>query len=122
MPSNQDLPKKIIPRHPLSLIFLSSCLFIFIFSSIFSYIQYTGINNINPDAPGQPAIDNGCKITGCNGEICQNAAAEDGFSICIYKEEFACYKSARCEVQSNGTCGWTQTSELKACLEENKTK
>lgn len=60
-----------------------------------------------------------CVVTGCSGEIC---ADDRGLvSICIYKPEFACYTSARCTVQANGTCGWTQTPELKACLAKSQT-
>lgn len=61
---------------------------------------------------------NECVIGGCNGELCLDKEANDKgvASICLYKPEFACYKSAKCEKQANGKCGWTQTSELKACL------
>jgi hypothetical protein len=61
--------------------------------------------------------DKSCIISGCNGEIC---AEESMSSICVYKEEFACYTSATCEVQSNGECGWTQTTELTSCLSETQ--
>jgi len=39
----------------------------------------------------------------------------------VWKEEYACYKDARCERQSNGTCGWTQTEELNYCLGTTET-
>lgn len=60
--------------------------------------------------------DTSCVISGCNGEIC---AAESMSSICVYKDEYACYTSAICEVQPNGKCGWTQTEELSVCVSSN---
>lgn len=55
-----------------------------------------------------------CKPTGCSGQICSD---EEMMSTCEYKEEYSCYKNARCERQANGRCGWTQTEELRICLE-----
>ncbi len=56
-----------------------------------------------------------CVVSGCNGEIC----AEENFdSVCIAKKEYQCYKSATCEVQEDGECGWTQSLELIDCLAE----
>jgi hypothetical protein len=74
--------------------------------------------NINPTSiPDKTStLGPGCKIGGCSGEICQNETDEDTVSTCIYKEEFACYKTARCEKQSAGNCGWTLTDELKTCI------
>lgn len=57
-----------------------------------------------------------CVISGCSGEFCLSESEEELASICIYKPEYACYKKARCEVQTNGACGWTPTPELAACL------
>lgn len=54
-----------------------------------------------------------CVISGCSGEIC---ASEEMFSTCELKPESVCYKTATCEVQENGNCGWTQTEELRECL------
>jgi hypothetical protein len=56
-----------------------------------------------------------CKPTGCSSEICSD---QDQVSSCIYSEKFACYKSAKCERQSDGKCGWTMTSKLNACLKK----
>ncbi len=67
-------------------------------------------------APGTTGPDD-CVIGGCSGELCTDANDEPAFSTCIYREEFACYTSSTCERQGNGQCGWTQTTELKACLE-----
>jgi hypothetical protein len=54
-----------------------------------------------------------CVVSGCNSEIC---ADKDLFSPCIEKPEFACYQNALCEIQENGSCGWTMTDTLESCL------
>lgn len=54
-----------------------------------------------------------CRPTGCSGEICSD---EDVISACVYKPEFACFKEAKCERQTGGECGWTETVALKSCL------
>lgn len=55
-----------------------------------------------------------CYIGGCSSEICSDK--QGVASTCIYREEYVCYKSASCTRQTNGSCGWTQTPSLKACL------
>jgi hypothetical protein len=57
-----------------------------------------------------------CRRTGCSGEICSD---QDVASSCIYQEQYACYKNAKCERQENGNCDWTMTPALQACLQEN---
>ncbi len=57
-----------------------------------------------------------CYIGGCSAEVCSDQ--KDVASNCIYKEEFMCYKSATCERQSNGSCGWTQISSLAMCIKD----
>jgi len=57
-----------------------------------------------------------CYIGGCSSHVCSDQ--KDVVTTCEYKEEYACYKTAKCERQVNGQCGWTQTSELIACLDE----
>lgn len=54
-----------------------------------------------------------CVITGCSGQVC---AEEEVMSTCEFRAEYACYKSARCERQPTGKCGWTETAALRACL------
>ncbi len=51
--------------------------------------------------------------TGCSGTIC---ASEQMMSTCEYKPEYACYKTATCEWQATGACGWRESAELTACL------
>lgn len=60
-----------------------------------------------------PIVSGGCKITGCSGQIC---AEEEVITTCEFLPEYACYKTARCERQSDGKCDWTPTEELVACL------
>ncbi|NVB82282.1 MAG: hypothetical protein HOV81_28130 [Kofleriaceae bacterium] len=55
-----------------------------------------------------------CYVGGCSGQICSDR--EGAISTCEWREEYACYQSATCERQDDGTCGWTQTAELAACL------
>lgn len=59
-----------------------------------------------------------CKISGCNGEICADESLGEISSICLYQAKFSCYKSGICERQPDGRCGWTQSSELLACLDQ----
>ena len=57
----------------------------------------------------------GCKITGCSGQIC---SGQDMITTCEMRPEYACYRTARCEEQQDGNCGWTMTDELRNCLED----
>jgi hypothetical protein len=59
----------------------------------------------------------GCYVGGCSQEICSDQ--KDMISNCMYSEVYACYKTATCERQTTGQCGWTQTPELKACVSGN---
>jgi hypothetical protein len=62
-----------------------------------------------------PLAAGSCFATGCSGQIC---ADRDVASTCEWRPEYACYDTARCEMQADGGCGWTQTAELEACLED----
>lgn len=55
-----------------------------------------------------------CYAGGCSGQLCTDQP--DAASTCEWREEYACYKGASCERQSDGQCGWTKTPELEACL------
>lgn len=71
----------------------------------------------DPPTPKLPVLKNTCKPGGCSGELCTEAGTTDPImSTCIYRPEYACYKSARCERQASGKCGWTQTPELQSCI------
>lgn len=67
--------------------------------------------------PPSPPVVSGCLVTGCSGEICSN---EEVFSACIFRPEYVCFKTAKCERQAGGDCGWTDTPELAACLLEKR--
>jgi eight-cysteine-cluster-containing protein len=67
-----------------------------------------------------PAHAERCQIGGCSGEICEEARGGPMVGNCIWAEHFTCFKTAKCEVQKNGACGWTQTPELKKCIAEKK--
>ncbi|MBI2984824.1 MAG: hypothetical protein HYY50_04340 [Candidatus Kerfeldbacteria bacterium] len=55
----------------------------------------------------------GCVVTGCSGQVCSD---QEVVTTCEYREEYACYRTARCERQQNGECGWTATDKLQSCL------
>ena len=61
----------------------------------------------------KPDKTKACIKTGCSGIIC---ADQEMMSTCEWKEEYACYRTARCERQSDGRCGFTQTRELTECI------
>lgn len=68
------------------------------------------------DQASSPGV---CKITGCNREIC---ADNDIPSTCVILPEHGCYRSAKCERQTDGKCGWTSTEELNKCLSKFQSK
>lgn len=57
----------------------------------------------------------GCKVGGCSGQLCIEPG-DSGISTCEWRPEYACYRTATCERQASGGCGWTSTPELQACL------
>ena len=60
-----------------------------------------------------------CMITGCSSQVCSD---QDVVTTCEYRNEYACYRKAKCERQSNGECGWTRTKELTSCVNRAKTQ
>ncbi|HSD88526.1 MAG TPA: DUF6748 domain-containing protein [Kofleriaceae bacterium] len=56
-----------------------------------------------------------CYVGGCSGQICSDQ--EGAISTCEWREEYACYQTATCARQTDGTCGWNETPELTSCLE-----
>ena len=57
-----------------------------------------------------------CSVGGCSGELCVDEEKGPHYSICLWKEEYACLKHAVCEIQSGGNCGWTYTDAYDACI------
>ncbi len=72
-----------------------------------------------PPAPSRPAPSKGaCVPAGCSSQLCVDADEASGtVSTCEFRDIYACYRTARCERQTTGDCGWTQTAALKACLQ-----
>jgi hypothetical protein len=66
----------------------------------------------------QPSASAGCVRGGCSSELCVEHGTEPSFSPCIYRNEYACYETARCERGPDGACGWVRTAELDACLQD----
>jgi len=82
--------------------------------------------NASPTPPvASPSVEvpssGDCVRTGCSREICTEKGNEM-ISTCLWFPQYECYKSARCEKQASGRCGWAETHELKACLEKRRTK
>lgn len=66
-----------------------------------------------------PVAAGKCYVGGCSAQVCSD---QEGIaSTCEYREEYACYKTAKCERQTSGECGWTESPELMACLDKNTT-
>lgn len=62
-------------------------------------------------------VAEGCAVAGCSGQLCVPAIEADNImTTCEYRAEYVCYKNAKCEHQSDGSCGWTQTPQLQQCL------
>jgi hypothetical protein len=57
-----------------------------------------------------------CFKTGCSSQVCSD---EEVITTCEWRAEYECYRTARCERQSNGKCGFTDTPELRRCLRRN---
>lgn len=72
-----------------------------------------------PPVQNRPAPSKGaCVPAGCSSQLCVDADnAGDMVTTCEFRAEYACYRTARCERQTNGACGWTQTPSLKTCLQ-----
>jgi len=78
-------------------------------------------NNFESEAECEAACHPGCKRAGCSGELCIEASAPDIATTCIFLPEYACYQQATCERQADGSCGFTPTAELEACLADAST-
>lgn len=73
------------------------------------------VDKTRPSESASGLTGAGCMRTGCSGHLCA-PEGEPVMSTCIYKEEYACYRTAKCEKQSSGACGWTPSKELQSCL------
>jgi hypothetical protein len=61
----------------------------------------------------EPDVD-ACYVGGCNSELCSDDPG--AVSTCDADPHDACYRTATCERQANGQCGWTSTPQLTTCL------
>jgi hypothetical protein len=59
-----------------------------------------------------------CYKGGCSAELCSDK--EGVTSPCVWTARYDCYKTAKCEVQKNEECGWTNTTELESCFANSK--
>lgn len=58
-----------------------------------------------------------CVVGGCSGELCVEPDQDGG--TCEWQEHYACYPDVGiCERAADGTCGWRDTDELAACIDE----
>jgi hypothetical protein len=74
---------------------------------------------VSSSTPTTPPTSVGkCYIGGCSSQICSDQP--DMASTCEWREEYACYKTAKCERQASGACGWTATAELNICLKNSQ--
>ena len=64
----------------------------------------------------KPSPQKPCFKTGCSSQVC---ADEEVITTCEFRPEYECYQKAKCERQSNGQCGFTDTPELRRCLRRN---
>jgi hypothetical protein len=64
-----------------------------------------------------PTILEPCRTGGCSGELCLSPDDANMVSACVFRPEYACYRSSTCAPQSSGTCGYTETPELAACIQ-----
>ncbi len=114
----------VMKQKPVLLYFslILSILVIFVIFLIKLYVVNSDSFNLinNPFSTANTAKK--CFVTGCSGTLCleNNSFNQDIVTTCEYKEEYACYKNARCEVQSNGNCGWTLDKELSNCVQSKK--
>lgn len=68
------------------------------------------------DSSQREAARDGCQIAGCSDQVCSDQDSDDVVTTCEWRSVYACYRSARCERQLDGACGWTPTEELTTCL------
>ena len=61
-----------------------------------------------------------CIVGGSFNQICTLNKGIPIFPFSKFKNEYVCYKKAKCEVQDNGNCAWTQTLGLINCLQEKR--
>lgn len=67
-----------------------------------------------PTKPPATTTPKNCFVGGCSSHVC--SSHPDIMTTCEWREEYACYREATCEVQPSGECGWTENPALIQCL------
>ena len=62
-----------------------------------------------------PPAGGECVKSGCSSTLCVGPGKEM-VTTCEWKPDYGCYQGGTCARQADGSCGWTQTPELEACL------
>ncbi len=70
------------------------------------------------DDDSRPIIRDDCHVGGCSAQLCSDRP--DEVSTCEWVPEYECYRTATCERQEGGACGWTETPDLQSCLEDGR--
>lgn len=78
-----------------------------------THCEMKGLNGGSTPVCIRDAAQGACVKTGCSGHICADG---DRFSTCEFRPEYGCYRSATCERQADGACGFTKTPALTSCL------
>lgn len=74
------------------------------------------VRNNSKASTVSPTPSTKCVTGGCSGQLCLKEGNKGMITTCEYRDEYACLKKSVCEVQSDGQCGWTQTTAYKECL------
>ena len=85
------------------------------------WIEPTKVSTVTITVGGSAVAGTGkCVAWGCSSQNCgDESVVSDLLTTCEYRPVYACYWKARCERQTNGQCGWTQTPELQSCVTAN---
>jgi cysteine-rich repeat protein len=73
--------------------------------------NFTTRDGCEPDCTASPNTP--CIITGCSSQVCADRPV---MTTCEFRCEYACVRLTTCEVQANGTCGWTKNAAFEACI------
>ncbi|HEY5927228.1 MAG TPA: hypothetical protein VIV11_36325 [Kofleriaceae bacterium] len=85
-------------------------------TALLIFLLACGSKSKPADPPTTPPVTaNDCVKSGCSGTVCVEPGKEV-VTTCEFKPEYACYRDAACERQGDGSCGWTQSPALTACL------
>jgi eight-cysteine-cluster-containing protein len=76
------------------------------------------VSTLSPQ--NKPTTTADCVIGGCSSQLCLDVLENDMVTTCEWREHYACYRTAVCEPQINGHCGWTKDKEFTQCLVEKE--